>query len=46
MHRTLAFFAIIAVFGACIAAAQDYPNRNVTFVVPTGDGQQNTAAAE
>ena len=38
MHRMLASFAIIAVFGACIAAAQDYPNRNVTFVVPTGAG--------
>jgi tripartite-type tricarboxylate transporter receptor subunit TctC len=38
MYRTLASVMIIAAFGAPIAAAQDYPNRNVTFVVPTGAG--------
>jgi tripartite-type tricarboxylate transporter receptor subunit TctC len=38
MLRTLASIAIVAVLGAPIAAAQDYPNRNVTFVVPTGAG--------
>jgi tripartite-type tricarboxylate transporter receptor subunit TctC len=38
MHRTFASIAMVAVFGVSIAAAQDYPNRNVTFVVPTGAG--------
>jgi tripartite-type tricarboxylate transporter receptor subunit TctC len=38
MHRTFASIAMVAVLGVSIAAAQDYPNRNVTFVVPTGAG--------
>src|SRR2546423_15521513 len=40
MHRALASIVIVAalVFSASIATAQDYPNRNVTFVVPTGAG--------
>jgi len=34
----LALAALLAVLAAPVAQAQDYPTRNVTFVVPTGPG--------
>jgi tripartite-type tricarboxylate transporter receptor subunit TctC len=38
MRRTTALLAFAAAFAASAAAAQDYPNRNVTIVVPLAAG--------
>jgi tripartite-type tricarboxylate transporter receptor subunit TctC len=42
MRRASLLFTIIVALASCAtvvpSAAQDYPNRNVTFVVPTGPG--------